>query len=41
MDFKVLTLPVEVQIYTVPHFKAQINGKVEPRGPEQGGIFIL
>ena len=23
-------MPIEVEVYTVPHFKAQVNGKVEP-----------
>ena len=33
--------PVKVEVYTVPHFKASVNGKLEPRGPEHGGIFSL
>ena len=32
-------MPVEVEVHTVPHFKAAVNGKVEPRGPEHGGIL--
>ena len=34
-------MPVEVEVHTVPHFKAPVNGKVEPRGLEHGGIFIF
>ena len=26
-------MPVEVEVHTVPHFKAPVNSKVEPRGP--------
>ena len=36
----IIPVPVEVKLHTVPHFKAPINGKVEPRRPEHGGIFI-
>ena len=36
----VISKLVEVEVHTVPHFKAPVNGKVEPRGPEHGGIFI-
>ena len=31
---------VEVEVYTVPHFKATINAKVEPEGLECDDIFI-
>ena len=34
------SLLVEVEVHTVPHFKGSVNGKVEPRKPEDGGIFI-
>ena len=34
-------VPVEVEVHTVPHFKAPVNVKVEPRGPEHGDIFIF
>ena len=37
----IIPVPVEVEVHTVPHFKAPVNGKVDPRGPEHGGIFIL
>ena len=33
-------MPVEVEVHTVPHFKATINAKVEPEGLECDGIFI-
>ena len=32
-------LPVEVEVCTVPHFKAPFNAKVEPGGLECGGTF--
>ena len=32
-------MPVEIESYTVPHFKAPINAKVELWGLECGGIF--
>ena len=35
-----IPVPVEVEVHTVPHFKAPVNGKVEPRGQEDGGISI-
>ena len=31
---------VEVEVHTVPHFKAPVNIKLELQGPEYGGIFI-
>ena len=34
-----ISLPVEVEVCTVPHFKAPFNAKVEPGGLECGGIF--
>ena len=34
-------MPDEVEVHTVPHFKAPVNGKVEPRVPVHGGIFIF
>ena len=37
----IFPVPFEVEVNTVPHFKALVNGKVEPRGQEHGGIFIL
>ena len=30
-----------LEVYTVPHFKAPVNSKLEPRGQEHGCIFIL
>ena len=33
-------MPNEIEVHKVPHFKAPVNDKVEPRGPEHGGIFI-
>ena len=37
----IIPVPVEVEVYTLPHFKAPVNCKVEPRGPEHGGIFTV
>ena len=37
----VIPVPFEIKVHSVPHFKAPINVKVEPRGPEHGDIFIL
>ena len=34
-------MPVEVELHTVPHFKAPVNAKVELRGLECGGTFII
>ena len=34
-------MPIEVQGHTVPHLKALINGKLEPRGLRCGSTFIL
>ena len=34
-------MPLEVQGHTVPHLKALISGKVEPRGLRCGSTFIL
>ena len=34
-------VPVDVEVHTLPHFKAPINGKVDLWGPECGGTFIL
>ena len=36
-----IPVQVEVEAHTVPHLKAPVNGKVEPRGLEHGGILIL
>ena len=33
-------MPVEIEVHTVPHFKASINAKVEPERLECDGIFI-
>ena len=33
-------MPVEIDVHTVPHFKATINTKVESEVPESDGIFI-
>ena len=32
-------MPVEVEAHTVPHFKAAVNSKVEPRQLEWGNVF--
>jgi len=32
---------VEVEVHTVPHSKAPINGEIDLWGPECGGIFVL
>ena len=32
---------VEIEVHTVPYFKAPVNGKVEPRGLEPSGILVL
>ena len=34
-------MPVEVLGHTVPHLKALISGKLEPRGLSCGSTFIL
>ena len=34
-------MPVEAEAHTVPHFKGPVNGKVEPRGPDCAGTFII
>ena len=34
-------MPIEIEIHTVPHFKAPVNSKLDPKGKEHGGIFIL
>ena len=34
-------LPVEVEVCTLPHFKAPVNSKLKQRGHDDGGIFIL
>ena len=34
-------MPVEVEVHTVPHFKAPVNAKVELWGLECGGTFII
>ena len=34
-------MPGKIEVHTVLHFKAPVNIKLEPRGPEHGGIFIL
>ena len=31
-------MPVEVEVHTVPHFKAPINGKIDILGPECGKV---
>ena len=33
-------MPVEVEVHTVPHFKAPVNIKLEAQEPEHGGIFM-
>ena len=35
-----ILVPVQIEVDTVPHFKATINAKVEPEGLESDGIFI-
>ena len=37
----VIPEPVEIEVHTVPNFKAPINAKVELRGLECGGIFSI
>ena len=37
----VFPMPLEIQSYTVPHLKALISGKLEPRGLRFGSTFIL
>ena len=32
-------MPVVIQSHTIPHFKAQVNGKVEAGRPEDDGIL--
>ena len=32
---------VEIEVHTVPHFKAPVNGKEEPRRLECGITFII
>ena len=43
-NFQVLSLvfpmPLQLQHYTVPHLKALISGKLEPRGLRCGSTFI-
>ena len=34
-------MPVEIEVHTVPQFKAPINGEIDLLGPECGGTFIL
>jgi len=36
-----IPVPVEVEVHTLPRFKAPVNVEVELRGPEHGNIFIL
>ena len=36
-----IPVPVEVEVHTVPDFKAPINVKADPRGPEHSDIFIF
>ena len=36
----IIPVPVEIEIHTVPHFKATINTKVEPEQLGCDGIFI-
>ena len=33
-------VPVEVEVHTVPHFKAAVNAKVGPRGLKCGSTFM-
>ena len=37
----IIPVPFEYEVYTVLHFKAPVNSKLEPRGQEHGGIFML
>ena len=37
----IIPVPFEVEVHTVPHFKAPVNVKVEQREPEHSDIFIL
>ena len=34
-------MPLEIQSHAIPHFKADIRGKLNPRGLECGSIFTL
>ena len=34
-------MEVEVEVHTVPHFKAPVNSKVESRQLECGGVFMF
>ena len=36
----IIPVPVEIEVYTVPYFKATINTKVEPEWLGCDGIFI-
>ena len=34
-------MPIEIEVHTVPHFKAPVNVKVELRGLECSGPFTI
>ena len=34
-------MPLEVQGHAIPHIKAKLSGKFEPRGPSCSNTFIL
>ena len=34
-------MPLDVQGHTIPHFKAKISGKCEPREPRHGSTLKL
>ena len=36
----VVSMPIEIEVHTVPHFKAQVNGKEEWWGHEHAGTFM-
>ena len=35
----IIPVPIEVEVHTVPHFKAPVNAKVGPGGLKCGGTF--
>ena len=36
----IIPVPFEVEVHTVPHFKAQVNGKTECLGIEYAEAFL-
>ena len=35
-----ISMPIEIEVHTVPHFKARVNCKVEWWGQEHAGTFM-